>query len=88
MVIIRWKDENNKEQEQETVDLWQAMALSKHLYNNERITAEIEYDGIVMVGAMGADGVANGKLPNGTAYRWVKRRSEDGKTQYIRRARK
>lgn len=88
MVIVRWKDNRSKEQEQETEDLWQAMALSKHLCDIEKVIAEIECNGIIMVGAMGAAGVSDGKLPDGNDYRWVKRRSEDGKTQYIRRSRK
>lgn len=88
MTIVRWEDENKTAQEQETADLWQAMALSKHLYNTEGITAEIESGGIVMVGAMGASGVSDGKLPDGNDYLWVKRRSADGKTQYKRRSRK
>lgn len=88
MIKVHWKDENRTAQEQETKDLWQAMALSKHLYNNEGITAEIIADDIIMIGAMGASGVVDGKLPDGNDYLWVKRRSADGKTQYIRRSRK
>lgn len=88
MILVQWKDKNNNAQKQEAEDLWQAMALSKHLYNNEGITAEIVADEIVMIGAMGASGVVDGKLPDKNDYLWVKRRSADGKKQYIKRSRK
>ncbi len=42
---------------------------------------------VEFVGADKTSGVIDGKLPNGEPYLWVKRRSEDGKTQYVKRTR-
>lgn len=74
--------------EQECESLNEAMALSKHLKDHNQITARIVSDGMEIVGAMGSDGVKDGKLPDSTDYLWVKRRSADGKTQYVKRSRK
>ena len=50
--------------------LSQAMAWAKEL--GEFVT--IQFNGSEVVGKFGADGVLDGKLPNGEPYRWRKRR--------------
>ena len=59
---------NSVEHEFETLD--QAMTWAKELGEFVRI----EFDGKEVVGKFGADGILNGKFPNGEAYTWVKRR--------------
>ena len=54
----------------ETLD--QAMTWAKELGEHVRI----EINGMEVVGKFGADGVKNGKLPNGEAYTWRKRRRQ------------
>ena len=51
-------------------NLDQAMAWAKEL--GEFVTIQI--DGLEVVGKFGADGILDGKLPNGDAYKWKKRR--------------
>jgi len=48
----------------------QAMAWAKEL--GEFVT--IQFDGMEVAGKFGADGIIGGKLPNGEAYKWKKRR--------------
>jgi hypothetical protein len=48
----------------------QAMAWAKE--SGEFVT--IQFNGIEVVGKFGADGILDGKLPNGKAYGWKKRR--------------
>lgn len=52
----------------ETLD--QAMAWAKEL--GEFVT--IQFNGTEVVGKFGADGIADGKFPNGEVYTWKKRR--------------
>ena len=52
------------------VTLDQAMAWAKEL--GEFVT--IQCDGMEVAGKFGADGIIDGKLPNGEAYKWKKRR--------------
>ena len=52
----------------ETLD--QAIAWAKEL--GEFVT--IQFNGMEVVGKFGADGILNGKIPNGEAYTWKKRR--------------
>lgn len=52
----------------ETLD--QAIAWAKEL--GEFLT--IQFNGMEVVGKFGADGILNGKIPNGEAYTWKKRR--------------
>lgn len=59
---------NSEIHEFETLD--QAMAWAKEL--GEFVT--IQFNGSEVVGKFGADGIKEGKLPNGEAYRWKKRR--------------
>ena len=59
---------NSETHEFETLD--QAMAWAKEL--GEFVT--IQFNGSEVVGKFGADGIKEGKLPNGEAYRWKKRR--------------
>lgn len=76
MVIVRWEDYDSQPHARECADLGAAMELSKHLKECANITAEIVDDDIVYVGAMGANIVLDGKLPNGSDYGWTKRRGE------------
>ena len=46
------------------------MAWAKEL--GEFVT--IQFDDMEVAGMFGADGIIDGKLPNGEAYRWKKRR--------------
>ena len=48
----------------------QAMAWAKEL--GEFVT--IQFDGMEVAGKFGADGIIDGKLPNGEIYKWKKRR--------------
>lgn len=50
--------------------LEQAMAWAKE--SGEFVT--IQFNGSEVVGKFGADGILDGKLPNGETYRWKKRR--------------
>ena len=59
---------NTETHEFETLD--QAMAWAKEL--GEFVT--IQFNGSEVAGKFGADGVLDGKLPNGETYRWKKRR--------------
>ncbi len=52
----------------ETLD--EAMAWAKKL--GEFVT--IQFNGTEVVGMFGADGISDGKLSNGEAYTWKKRR--------------
>jgi hypothetical protein len=59
---------NTETYEFETLD--QAMAWAKEL--GEFVT--IQFNGSEVVGKFGADGIVNGKFPDGNAYTWKKRR--------------
>jgi hypothetical protein len=59
---------NSETYEFDTLD--QAMAWAKEL--GEFVT--IQLNGSEVVGKFGADGIIDGKLPNGEAYQWKKRR--------------
>jgi hypothetical protein len=59
---------NSKTYEFDTLD--QAMAWAKEL--GEFVT--IQLNGSEVVGKFGADGIIDGKLPSGEAYKWKKRR--------------
>ncbi|AKD25166.1 hypothetical protein CL55_00008330 [Polynucleobacter duraquae] len=54
----------------ETLD--QAMAWAKEL--GEFVT--IQFNGTEVVGKFGADGILDGKFPNGELYTWKKRRRQ------------
>lgn len=75
-IKVKWEDYDSRPHERECDNLWTAMELSKHLKDKANITANIVDDEIVYVGAMGANVVVDGKLPNGTDYVWTKRRGE------------
>ena len=59
---------NANNYEFETLD--QAIAWAREL--GEFVT--IQFNGMEVVGKFGADGILNGKFPNGEAYTWKKRR--------------
>lgn len=59
---------NSETYEFNTLD--QAMTWAKEL--GEFVT--IQFDGMEVAGKFGADGIVDGKLPNGEAYKWKKRR--------------
>jgi len=59
---------NSETYEFNTLD--QAMSWAKEL--GEFVT--IHFDDIEIAGKFGADGIIDGKLPNGEAYKWKKRR--------------
>ena len=59
---------NSETYEFNTLD--QAMAWAKEL--GEFVT--IQFDDMEAAGKFGADGIIDGKLPNGEAYKWKKRR--------------
>jgi hypothetical protein len=54
----------------ETLD--QAMAWAKEL--GEFVT--IQFNGVEVVGKFGADGIVDGKFPDGEHYTWKKRRRQ------------
>ena len=74
MILVIWEDYDSQPHARECADMWAAMELSKHLKDCANITADIVNDEIVYVGAMGANVVSEGKLPNGEEYGWYKRR--------------
>ena len=53
-------------------DLDQAMIWAKEFGEFVRI----EFNGMELVGKFGADGISNGKFPNGESYTWKKRRKQ------------
>jgi hypothetical protein len=53
-------------------DLTQAMAWAKVL--GEFVTIKI--NGMELVGKFGADGIKDGKCPDGVDYTWMKRRTQ------------
>ncbi len=59
---------NSRTYEFNTLD--QAMAWAKEL--GEFVT--IQFDDMEVAGKFGADGIIDGKFPNGEAYTWKKRR--------------
>ena len=59
---------NSETYEFNTLD--QAMAWVKEL--DEFVT--IHFDDMEVAGKFGADGIIDGKLPNGETYKWKKRR--------------
>jgi hypothetical protein len=61
---------NTELREFETLD--QAMAWAKEL--GEFVTIQI--NGTDIMGKFGADGILDGKLPNGELYTWKKRRRQ------------
>jgi len=65
MIIVKHNSETYKF---DTLD--QAMAWVKEL--GEFVT--IHFDDMEVAGKFGADGIIDGKLPNGEAYKWKKRR--------------
>ncbi|MFM7049764.1 MAG: hypothetical protein ACKOXA_09580 [Polynucleobacter sp.] len=65
MITVKY---NANHYEFETLD--QAIAWAKEL--GEFVT--IQFNGMEVVGKFGADGILNGKFPNGEAYTWKKRR--------------
>ena len=67
MITVKY---NTKLLEFETLD--QAMAWAKEL--GEFVT--IQFNGTEVVGKFGADGILDGKFPNGELYTWKKRRRQ------------
>ena len=65
MVTVKHNAETH---EFETLD--QAMAWAKE--SGEFVT--IQFNGIEVVGNFGADGIVDGKFPDGNTYTWKKRR--------------
>jgi len=63
-------EHNTVTHEFKTLD--EAMTWAKEL--GEFVT--IQFDGIEVSGKFGADGIIDGKLPNGEAYKWKKRRKQ------------
>ncbi|MCX7235498.1 MAG: hypothetical protein NT110_00385 [Burkholderiales bacterium] len=61
---------NSETYEFNTLD--QAMAWAKEL--GEFVT--IQFNGMEVSGKFGADGIIDGKFPNGEAYTWKKRRRQ------------
>ena len=65
LITVRHRSETH---EFDTLD--QAMAWAMEL--GEFVT--IQFDGMEVAGKFGADGIIDGKLPNGEIYKWKKRR--------------
>ncbi len=70
MYKIEWKDTAGRGCVTEVADLTLALAKATEL----GIPVTINGGGMEIVGTFGADAVNNGKLPDGTAYSWYKRR--------------
>ncbi len=61
-----------KEETLKVLTLSEAMNVAKHM--NEFVT--ITGEGMEIVGIFGADGIKDGKCPDGVPYTWMKRRSQ------------
>jgi hypothetical protein len=70
MYKVNWKDTAGRGCVEEVKDLSEALAFAKEL----GILVTINGDGMELVGVFGADEIKDGKLPNGEAYSWYKRR--------------
>jgi hypothetical protein len=65
LIIIRHKEDTH-----EFETLTQAMAFAIELGE----FVKIEFGGLELVGVFGADGITDGKCPDGIEYTWMKRR--------------
>ena len=70
MYEVKWNDAAGRGCVEAVKDLSEAMAFAKEL----GILVTIHGGGMEIVGHFGADTINNGKLPNGEAYSWYKRR--------------
>jgi len=70
MFELIWRDTDGIEFVVEHNSLANALEHGKSI--NRYVT--IKGSGMELVGIFGADGIDNGKLPDGTAYTWYKRR--------------
>jgi hypothetical protein len=71
MYKVEWKDTAGRGCEEEVKDLSEAVCFAKEL----GILVTINGGGMEIVGMFGADEVKDGKLPDGHAYTWMKRRN-------------
>lgn len=71
MYKVEWKA-GNVAREREVVSLDEAMSFAKEI--NCLVT--IKGNGIEVIGLFGADGIKDGKCPDGVDYTWMKRRSQ------------
>jgi hypothetical protein len=71
MYKVEWKDTAGRGCEEEVKDLSEALCFAKEL----GILVTINGGGMEIVGMFGADEVKDGKLPDGHAYTWMKRRN-------------
>jgi hypothetical protein len=65
LIIVRHKEDTH-----EFETLTQAIAWATELGE----FVKIEFGGIELVGVFGADGITDGKCPDGVEYTWMKRR--------------
>jgi hypothetical protein len=65
LIIVRHKEDTH-----EFETLTQAIAWATELGE----FVKIEFDGKELVGVFGADGITDGKCPDGVEYTWMKRR--------------
>jgi hypothetical protein len=72
MYKVEWKDTAGRGCEEELKDLSLALARAKEL----GIPVTINGGGMEIVGIFGADEIKDGKLPDGHAYTWMKRRTQ------------
>jgi hypothetical protein len=71
MYKVEWNDTAGRGCVEEVKDLSEAMAFAKEL----GILVTINGGGMEIVGIFGADEIKDGKLPDGGAYTWMKRRN-------------
>jgi hypothetical protein len=72
MYKVEWNDTAGRGCVEAVKDLSEAMAFAKEL----GILVTINGGGMEIVGVFGADEVKDGKLPDGHAYTWMKRRKQ------------
>jgi hypothetical protein len=72
MYKVEWKDTAGRGCEEAVKDLSEALARAKEL----GILVTINGHGMEIVGIFGADEIKDGKLPDGHAYTWMKRRTQ------------
>jgi hypothetical protein len=76
MYKIYWTDSQGLACSQDFEILTDALAHSKHLRDIGRTFVTMVSENPNVVGKPGVDTVIDGKLPNGEAYTWMKRRTQ------------
>ena len=74
MYKIYWTAPNGAACSKDYLDMVEALTEANHLRTAGRAYVAMVSENPNQVGAMGVDSIKDGKLPNGDAYTWRKRR--------------